>query len=139
MKKSYLFMAFAAIAIIFSSCEPLEVNETYLYGCWQNSDPGSQEYMRFLTAEQEAMDGEYHFGKEWNEGDGVYEGDLTYKGNGWFKWKIIQTNMTRINFMENGTTQVPKTYVVKKLTTSDMQLQDPNDKSLNYYYHKVNK
>jgi len=130
-------MAMAVIAL--SSCEQQEpINTNEIFGKWVEQDEGRQEeYMRFLTAEEEAKEGDYFFGKEWDEGDDVHEKDLIYKGNGWFKWKIEGTTLSIIEHMDAGWAKIPKTYTIYKLTATELVIYEPNEKSDKDTYRKV--
>ncbi len=60
----------------------------------------------------------YFWGKEWNEADNVYEEDLTYHGNGWFKWSKTQNELTEIYVSERSNILVPNHYRIDKLNDS---------------------
>lgn len=121
------------------SCTKTEVSfdENNLYGYWQ--EDGKDDYLRFLKAEEDTIDGEYKFGYEWDEGDYVEEEDVenNYHGNGWFKWKLIQSTLTQLHLTNISEATVPKLYTVKKLTESELQLQDKDNKDDIEYFHKV--
>jgi len=135
MKQMKWLAVIAMVATCMISCEQKEstvVDSSLIFGLWQEQNDKGQlerEYMRFLTAEQEAKEGDYFFGREWDEDDDVKESDLKYKGNGWFKWKIDGSSMIQIELMDNGGAEIPKTYNVTKLTSTEMVLQDPYDKN----------
>lgn len=121
------------------SCTKTEVSfdENNLYGYWQ--EDGKEEFLRFLKAEEDTIDGEYKFGYEWDESEDVQEPDVVkdYHGNGWFKWKLIQSTLTQIHLMSIREAAAPKLYTVKKLTDSELQLQDKDNKDDIEYFHKV--
>jgi len=144
--KPIKFFLIAALAIGLMACErPSNIvnptdptNPASIFGLWQEYDNNIPEsdYMRFLTADQEAKDGDYFFGKEWDESEQVYEKDLKYKGNGWFKWKIDGSVLTKIELLDNGGAEIPKTYTIKILNTTQLQLQDPEDKDVDTWTRK---
>jgi len=106
-------------------------NPSSIFGLWQEQDKSGameSDYMRFLTADEEAKDGEYFFGREWDTKD-RQEKDLKYKGNGWFKWKISGTTLTIVELMDNGGAELPESYIVTTLNSTTLKLQDPNDKT----------
>jgi len=144
--KTFKGLIIAILALGMVACErPYSVidptdptNPASIYGLWQEYDNNIPEsdYMRFLTATEEAKEGDYFFGREWDESDHVYEKDLKYKGNGWFKWKIEGETLTKIALLDNGSAELPKTYTIKILNTTQLQLQDQNDKDLDTFTRK---
>jgi len=138
--KNIKWLSLVAMAVIaLSSCEKKEpINTTDIVGKWVEQDEGrGGEHMRFLTADEEAKEGDYFFGKEWDEGDDVYEDDLKYKGNGWFKWKIDGTTLSIIEHMDAGWADVPKTYTIDKLTATELVIYEPDEKKDKDTYRKV--
>ena len=124
MRKSILRIALVAmVGAVVASCslgtEPT-FQENDLLGLWQ--EDGKEAFVRF-TAEKDST-GMYKYGREWNEGEGVSESDLTTYGNGWFKWKLVKADLTEIHLMENGGAELPKVYTVSKLTDTELQYQD---------------
>ena len=124
MRKSILRIALVAmVGAVVASCslgtEPT-FQENDLLGLWQEDDKGA--FVRF-TAEKDST-GVYKYGCEWNEGEGVFESDLTTYGNGWFKWKLVKADLTEIHLMENGGAELPKVYTVSKLTDTELQYKD---------------
>ena len=65
---------------------------------------------------------------------GIYEEDLVPYGNGWFKYKLVKSDLTEIHLMDNGGADIPKVYVVVKLNEYELQYKDEWGKR--YYYHK---
>jgi len=127
--KHIQWMALVAIVVLaLIGCQPSSetTDTTLIYGLWQEQED-YKEYMRFLTADEEKKEDEYCFGREWDEQDRL-EKELKYKGNGWFKWKVNGTTLTCINLMDNGSAEIPKTYIIKKLTATEMVLQESDDK-----------
>ena len=124
MKKSILRIALVAmVGALVASCslgtEPT-FQENDLLGLWQ--EDGKEAFVRF-TAEKDST-GVYKYGCEWNEGEGVFESDLTTYGNGWFKWKLVKADLTEIHLMENGGADIPKVYTVRKLTDTELLYED---------------
>lgn len=133
MKKRIVFLSvLAVIAVTMTSCwnvpEPEVVfDEANLLGLWSKGDATGLdsvpvEFVRF-TAEQDET-GEYKYGRQWNESEDIYEEDLVPYGNGWFKYKLVKSDLTEIHLMDNGDAGVPKVYVVTKLTDTELQYKD---------------
>lgn len=125
MKQRSLVVVFlVVIAVAMTSCfgpsnEP-DFVEADLLGLWQET--GTEAYVRF-TAEQDET-GEYKYGCEWDESEDIFESDLQPYGNGWFKYKLVKSDLTEIHLMDNGGAEVPKVYVVTKLTDTELQYKD---------------
>ena len=143
MKKRIVFLSvLAVIAVTMTSCwnvpEPEVVfDEANLLGLWSKGDATGLdsvpvEFVRF-TAEQDET-GEYQYGRQWNESEDIYEEDLVPYGNGWFKYKLVKSDLTEIHLMDNGGAEIPKVYVVVKLNEYELQYEDERGKM--YYYHK---
>ena len=111
------------VAIMMTSCfgssdEP-DFVEADLLGLWQ--EIGTEAYVRFTSEKDDT--GEYKYGCEWDETE-VYEEDLLPYGNGWFKYKLVKSDLTEIHLMDNGGAEIPKIYVVTKLTDTVLQYKD---------------
>ena len=114
----------AVIAVVMTSCfgptnEPSFV-EADLLGLWQ--EEGAEAYVCFTSEQDET--GEYKYGREWDESEDVYEEDLQQYGNGWFKYKLVKSDLTEIHLMDNGGADIPKVYVVVKLTDAELEYRD---------------
>ena len=76
--------------------------------------------------------GDYYWGKTWDEAEDVYESDLEYHGNGWFKWNITDNNLVQLHMMNISEATVPKTYTVTSCTSSKLVLKDTYGTSTTY-------
>lgn len=125
MKQRSLVVVFlGVVAIAMTSCfgpsnEP-DFVEADLLGLWQET--GTEAYVRFTSEKDDT--GEYKYGREWNESEDTFESDLKPYGNGWFKYKLVKSDLTEIHLMDNGGAEVPKIYVVTKLTDTVLQYKD---------------
>ena len=123
MKKStILFGVVAIVAMMMTSCqmEKPSFQEADLLGLWQ--DAGQEAFVRFTTEADPT--GEYKYGREWNEDEGVSESDLKPYGNGWFKYKLVQNDLKEIHLMDNGSADIPKIYTVLQLTEDVLKYKD---------------
>ena len=140
MKKRIVFLSvLTVIALTMTSCwnvPEVVFDEANLLGLWSKGDATGLdsvpvEFVRF-TAEQDET-GEYKYGRQWNESEDIYEEDLKPYGNGWFKYKLVKSDLTEIHLMDNGGADIPKVYVVVKLNEYELQYEDGGKR---YYYHK---
>ena len=123
MKKStILFGVVAIVAMMMTSCqmEKPSFQEADLLGLWQEN--GQEAFVRFTTEADPT--GEYKYGREWNEGEGIFESDLKQYGNGWFKYKLVQNDLKEIHLMDNSSAEIPKVYIVLQLTEDVLKYKD---------------
>ena len=133
--KSFLISTLLFVIAVMTSCfgpseEPTFV-ENDLLGLWQ--EKGTEEYVRFTSEKDDA--GEYKYGREWDESEDIFESDLKPYGNGWFKYKLVKSDLTEIHLMDNGGAEIPKVYIVTKLTAGDLEYKD--DFGTTHVFEKV--
>ena len=136
MKK---FVLLALLAVAFIGCnmispEKPEYRLSDLQGLWQEKN--TEHFVRFTTEQSDQTN--YLYGREWDEGEDVYEEDLQPYGNGWFKyWFETSGNLTEIHLMDNGGAEIPKVYVVSKLTDTDLEYYEKDRKNIKFYFSKI--
>lgn len=142
MLKKQLWMALGLVVLALSlhSCfgggEPT-FSQSDLYkngGLWLEDKAGEEHYVRF-TAEQAG--GGFMYGREWHEEEDKYESDLVPYGNGWFKYELVQKNLTEIHLMDNGGADIPKEYVVTMLTEDRLEYYEKDYPSIKFKFNKV--
>lgn len=125
----------AVITLAMTSCFNHDNTPTFaerdLLGLWQ--EDGTEAFVRFTTEQDET--GEYKYGREWDESEDIFESDLLPYGNGWFKYKLVQSDLTEIHLMDNGSADIPKIYQVVKLNAGELQYKDAQGKT--YHFSKV--
>jgi len=152
MKKVVKFFLIAFVGIVLASCNNFipqpEFQLSDLQGLWLQNNDTTEHYVRF-TSEQSDETG-YLYGREWNEyyGDdefAVYELDLLnqrtrdgFPGNGWFKYRFETTgSLTEIHLMENGGADIPKVYIVTKLSDTALEYYEKEQKKNTFSFTKV--
>ena len=154
MRKFYYLALVALVGIAFSSCSLMggggnndpEFKLSDLQGLWQENK--TEHYVRFT--EERSEEYPYFLGREWDDAewedpDMTYEEyliwnreELGHPGNGWFKYKFETTgNLTEIHLMDNGGAEIPKVYIVSKLTDTDLEYYEKEYKSIKYHFSKV--
>lgn len=99
--------------------EPEKVANPILVGLWVEN--GTKHYKIYLD---DACDEEsYFWGKEWDEEQGIFEEDLTYHGNGWFKWSKTHDELTEIYLSDQGNMVIPTRYRIQQLNDSILVCQ----------------
>lgn len=125
MKTSIKHLSILAVIIIamtscFNTSEEPTFVEADLLGLWQ--EKGTEAYVRFTSEKDDT--GAYKYGREWDESEDTLESDLLPYGNGWFKYKLVKSDLTEIHLMDNGGAELPKVYVVTKLTAGNLEYKD---------------
>ena len=151
MRKSIqiLFLAFVTVALascdLFNKTTP-SYSLSDLQGLWQRNN--TQEFVRFTTEQSDETG--YLLGREWNDAEWD-DPDMTYEeyliwnrdklghpGNGWFKYQFKSTgDLTEIHLMDNGGAEIPKIYVVSKLTDTDLVYYEKEYPSIKFNFTKV--
>ena len=149
MRKFYSLALLALVGLAFSSCGVFNNKPEYklsdLQGLWLEDKDTTQvmHYVRFTT--EQSDEPTYLYGREWDEKEDVFEKDLLdflakhgIHGNGWFKYLFETTgDLTEIHLMDNGGAEIPKTYVVSKLTDTELKYYEKDRKNISFSFSKV--
>lgn len=149
MKKFYHLALVAIVACVLSSCNMLNGNQPEyklgdLLGLWQETNVTDKEhYVRFT--DENSDENPYLLGREWDEEEDIFESDLleqrardSYPGNGWFKyWLEKSGELTEIHLMDNGGAEIPKIYVVTKLTDTALEYYEKDHKTSKFAFERV--
>lgn len=142
IQKSVISLALVAlVGIAFSSCSMIggkDKEPSYqlssLQALWRENN--TEHFVRFTTEQSDETS--YLYGREWDEAEDVFEEDLLPYGNGWFKYKFESNGkLTEIHLMDNGGAEIPKVYVVTKLTSTDLEYYEKDRSSNKFYFSKV--
>ena len=143
MKKLYYLAIAAIVAICLSSCksESPTFNQSDLQGLWRKNN--SQEFVRFTS--EKSDEASYLLGCEWNEAEDVHESDrlearekVGHPGNGWFKYELKTSgSLTEIHLTDNDGAEIPKIYVVTKLTSTDLEYHEKDKENWKFSFTKV--
>ncbi len=140
MKKNFVRMAvMALVGFAMAACstkDELGFSESNLYGYWL--EDGTQHYVNFTN---ERQSDEYQLGYEWDEAEEVTEEDVknNHMGNGWFKWNFTTKtgDLLEIQLMDNDGAEIPKSYVVTKLTETELVYYEKDQKSNKFSFKKI--
>ncbi len=153
MKKFYYLAICAIVSVVMTGCfgssttnnEP-SFSLSDLQALWQRTN--TEEFIRFTNEKSDEAD--YLLGREWNEDDSegtaTYESDLIEAretlgrpGNGWFKYKFTTTDggLHEIHLMDNEGAEIPKEYIVSKLTETTLEYYEKDRESWKYTFTKV--
>ena len=136
--RNFRFLFLALVGIALASCDMFnKTTPSYqlsdLQGLWQENN--TEHYVRF-TKEQSDETG-YLYGREWTESEDVYENDLVFHGNGWFKYSFKSAELIEIHKMDQGWADIPKVYTVTTLTDTDLKYYEKDHKSIKFSFSKV--
>ena len=139
MSKSIKLLLLAVVGAVLASCNMFNRNTpeyqlSDLQGLWQENN--TEHYVRFTTEQSDETG--YLYGREWDEAEDIFEEDLQPQGNGWFKY-LFETSgsLTEIHLMDNGGAEIPKVYVVSKLTDTALEYYEKEQKSVKFYFTKM--
>ena len=152
MKKYYYLAICAIVSLTLTGCfggssgynDP-SYSLSDLQTLWQ--EDGTEHFVRFTTeiTEVEIFPPSY-YGREWDEAEEITEQDLVeareelgHPGNGWFKYEFKTSggDLTEIHLMDNGGAEIPKIYIVSKLTSDKLEYYEKDHSSSKYYFSKV--
>ena len=140
MRRFYYLALVAIVGIAMSSCSLIggggnnpEYQLSDLQGLWLENN--TQHYVRFTT--EQSDEPKYLYGREWDEAEEVYEEDLLPYGNGWFKyWFESNGGLHELHLMDNQGAVIPKEYIVSKLTDTDLEYYEKDQKNNKFYFRK---
>lgn len=138
--KNIKFLLIAALGMALASCSMLgggekpEYRLSDLQGLWLENN--TQHYVRFTT--EKSDEPKYLYGREWDEAEESYEEDLLPYGNGWFKyWFETTGDLHELHLMDNDGAEIPKEYIVSKLTSTDLVYYEKDKKANKFYFSKI--
>jgi len=154
MKKFYYLALAAIVSVVMTSCggttstnnEP-KFSLGDLQALWFQENDTTDHYVRFTT--EKSDESPYLLGREWHEKDpdgAVHEQDILdareywgYPCGGWFKYEFKTTggDLTEIHLMDNGGAELPKVYIVSKLTETTLEYYEKDHSSIKFIYSKV--
>lgn len=149
MKKYYYLAICAIVSLTLTGCfggsgsynDP-SYSLSDLQALWQ--EDGTEHFVRFTTERSDEYP--YYLGLEWDEAEEVTEQDLIdareelgHPGNGWFKYEFKTSggDLTEIHLMDNEGAEIPKIYIVSKLTSDKLEYYEKDHSSSKYYFSKV--
>ena len=91
------------------------VADPALVGRWENAD-NPQWHKMYLD---DYDDNGWFWGKEWDESQDVYEEDLVYHGNGWFRWHKEKGVLTEVSTMDMRDVAIPKQWNIRIFADND--------------------
>ena len=141
MKKYYYLAICAIVSLTLTGC---------FGGSGSYNDPSySLSDLQALWQEdgtERSSEYPYYLGLEWDEAEEITEQDLIdareelgHPGNGWFEYQFKTSggDLTEIHLMDNGGAEIPKIYIVSKLTSDKLEYYEKDHSNSKYYFSKV--
>jgi len=135
-KINFILLALLSIALFSCKKDP-EYRVGDLQALWL--EKSTQHYVRFTDEQTDQTN--YFWGREWNLAEEVSEEDLyegdNFHGNGWFKYQLEKKgDLHEIHMMTNDGAVIPKEYVVSKLSSSELEYYEKDNKNRKFYFSK---
>jgi hypothetical protein len=106
-----------------------------IVGHWTNSaNPGWHKVYYDDYDEEQCQ----YWGKEWDESEDVYEADLKYHGNGWFRWKKQDGMLHEFSTMDYRDVPIHRGYKITKSTADSLCYFEAERKSAVLRFAKRN-
>ena len=71
-----------------------------------------------------------YWGKEWDESDDVMEEDLSYHGNGWFRWRKSNDTLIEFSTMDFRDVPIAHEYLVSISDSTNIAIAETNRRSV---------
>lgn len=108
--------------------------DSLIVGKWQNSD-NPQWYKVYYDDYDETE--QLFWGKEWDESDDIYEEDMNYHGNGWFRWEKKGKMLYEYATMDAKDAIIPQPYTLLYSSYDSLAYCDPAHKKSCFYFSRV--
>lgn len=110
-----------------------KVINSYVVGNWQNIANSGWHCVFYDEMDEDGM----CWGKEWDESENVFEEDLVFHKNGWFKWKIKEGVLHKFVVMDMSSAFIHKSYDVVNMKNDQLVIQDDKYDSYKYTFVRV--
>lgn len=77
------------------------------------------------------------WGKEWDESDDVFEYDLLFHGNGWFRWIRQGNTIHEYATMDYRDVPIHHAFIIRLVTTDSIVYHDSHYKKLVYRFTRL--
>ena len=96
-----------------------------MVGRWKNADNAGWHKVYYDDDDGEGR----YWGKEWDESDDVMEEDLSYHGNGWFRWRKSNDTLIEFSTMDFRDVPIAHTYLVSITDSTNIAIAETNRRS----------
>lgn len=109
--------------------------DTLIVGKWSNKDNPKWFKVYYDDYDEEQC---LYWGKEWDENEDIFEEDLKYHGNGWFRWKKEDGMLHEFATMDYRDVPIHRGYKIVKSTEDSLSYFEAERKSAILRFGKVN-
>ena len=102
-----------------------------MVGRWKNMDDAGWHKVYYDDDDGEG----YYWGKEWNESEDVLEEDLSFHGNGWFRWTKSNDTLYELSTMDFRDVPIAHIYYVTAFDSMNICIAETNKRS-KYFFIK---
>lgn len=113
--------------------EEIATADPLIVGKWTNTS--NPLWLRVFYDDYDDETGMF-WGKEWDEKEDVFEEDLNYHGNGWFRWEKKKNSLRIYATMDARDVPIHRAYNILVSTSDSLVLQDTEYKKLIYRFAK---
>lgn len=114
--------------------EGTHIVDKKIVGKWQNTDNPQWFKVYYEDYDKETKT---FWGKEWDENEDVYETDLNYHGNGWFRWVRKNNLLHEYATMDNRDIPLYRKYQLSKSSQDKLIYFDPDFNNTVYRFQKI--
>lgn len=121
--------------VVFQDEQPTA--DPALVGKWVNAE--NPQWFKIYLDDYDDEEG-YFWGKEWNEAEDVREEDLSYHGNGWFRWRKEGNQLVELHTMDVHDIPVPKTWSCRHLSarqSDDSLILISNERNNAFHFSRL--
>lgn len=103
--------------------------DALMVGRWKNMDNAGWHKVYY-----DDDDGEGHYwGKEWDETEDVLEEDLSFHGNGWFRWTKSNDTLYEFSTMDFRDVPIAHIYYITAFDSMNISMAETNKRSTYYF------
>lgn len=107
-----------------------------IVGKWQNSENSHWYKVYYDDYDEEEQ---LFWGKEWNEAEEVFEEDLNYHGNGWFRWEKKGKELHEYATMDARDVPIHRGYIIRLCSADSLVYFEPDYKQVIYRFAYTNR
>ncbi len=103
------------------------VADSLIVGKWRNKDNPNWYKVYYDDYDEEQK---LFWGKEWDESEEVFEEDLNYHGNGWFRWVKRGNILYECATMDACDVPIHRFYTIKNINANSLVYFEPDHKKV---------
>ena len=101
---------------VFHECD-IPSADPLIVGRWINTANPQWHKVYYDDYDEES---EMFWGKEWDEAEDIYEEDLRFHGNGWFRWNKNGKELREFSTMDIKDMSIARIYILQRSTSDSL-------------------